>query len=84
MTNQAVAKIHRWLSTKSVQLADHKAEAFLVTNRQTVETITLIVGSCDISSELSLGYLGVQIDTRLRFDEQLRALSRKAEKVRNA
>lgn len=37
----------------------------------------------DISSQPPLRYLAVLIDTRLRFDEQLRTVSKKAEKLTN-
>lgn len=34
-----------------------------------VETITLIVGGCDIYLQPSLQYLGIEIDKRLRFNK---------------
>lgn len=48
------------------------------------ESIIFSVGGFDISSQLPLRYLGVQIETRLCFDEYLRTTSKKAGKVTNA
>lgn len=84
MANQAVREIRGWLAANGLQLADHKTEAVLVTSRKVRETITLRVGRCEIRSQPSLRYLGVQIDARLRFDEHLRIASSKAGAVCNA
>lgn len=82
--NEAVATVRQWLSSAGLHLADHKTEAVLVTSRKTQETITLDVGGCSIHSQPSLRYLGVQIDTRLRFDEHLQIVSARAGAVCNA
>lgn len=50
MTNQTAATIHRWLSTRDPQLADHETEAPLVTSRKIVKTNTPTAGGYDISS----------------------------------
>lgn len=84
MANVAVDKIRKWLTANGLQLADHKTEAVLVTSRTVRETITVTVGVCDIPSQPSLRYLGVQIDARLRFDDHLRIVSSRAAAVCNA
>lgn len=82
--NQAIRAIRGWLAENGLQLADHKTEAVLVTSRKVRETITLRVGGCEICSQPSLRYLGVQLDARLRFDDHLRIVSAKAGAVCNA
>lgn len=82
--NDAISSIKSWLTTAGLQLADHKTEAVLVTSRKKLETITLRVGSSNIISAPSIRYLGVQIDARLRFDEHLKRVGRKASQVANA
>lgn len=82
--NNAIGSIRSWLMTAGLQLADQKTEAVLVTSRKKTETITLKIGSCDITSAPSIRYLGVYIDARLRFDEHLRIVGKKASKVANA
>lgn len=76
--NDAVESIRRWLSANGLPLADHKAEVVLVTNRKTMETVTLSVGGYDISSQPSLRYLGIQIDARLRFAKHLQIVNARA------
>ena len=81
VANEAVAAIRRWLRSVGLQMAEHKTEAVLVTGRKVREIISLNVGGCRIDSQLSLKYLGVKIDARLRFDEHLRIVSEKASRT---
>jgi len=82
--NGAIATIRAWMSGVGLRLADHKTEVVLVSSRKISETITLSIGSCDIVSKPSLRYLGVQIDSKLRFDDHVKIVSQKASDVCNA
>lgn len=84
MANEAIRMVRQWLAANGLQLADHKTEVVLVTSRKATETITISVGGCDIPSQPSLRYLGVQLDARLRFDEHLQSVSSKAGTICNA
>ena len=75
-------KYKEYLDFIGLELAEHKTEAILITGRKVVETITLRVGQHIITSQPAIRYLGVMIDARLNFKQQIEHAVTKASAVR--
>lgn len=74
-------KINQWMDTVNLQLAKQKTEAVLITSRKEVEKIKLKVGDQEITSQPHIRYLGVMLDARLNFKQQVEHVTNKASTV---
>uniref|UniRef100_A0ABD2WMC7 Reverse transcriptase domain-containing protein n=1 Tax=Trichogramma kaykai TaxID=54128 RepID=A0ABD2WMC7_9HYME len=83
-SNETIRLVRAALTELGLQTADQKTEVLLVTSRKVTETITVRAGDHYITSAPCIRYLGVHIDARLRFEEHLRIVSDKENRVAGA
>ncbi|CAB0039418.1 unnamed protein product [Trichogramma brassicae] len=83
-SNETIRLVRAALTDLGLQTADQKTEVLFFTSRNVRETINLRAGDQYITSAPYIQYLGVHIDARLRFDEHLRIVSDKANRVAGA
>ena len=69
--NTAVSRVRNSIAGIGPKLADNKTHVLLVSSRKRMEFITITVGDQRITSKQRVKYLGVVIDNRLTFREQL-------------
>jgi len=76
--NCAIRAVEERLSVAGLELASHKTEAVLISSRKAVESVHIQIGGTTISSQRSIKYLGVILDTRLSYRELLEYVNKKA------
>ncbi|KAL4104231.1 hypothetical protein QTP88_019540 [Uroleucon formosanum] len=76
--NPTLAAINEWMLQRGLQLAHHKNEAALLTNRRAFTPPRLEVGGHPINITKSLRYLGVTLDQRLNFAPHVDTVAKKA------
>lgn len=79
--NQIMRRVSRWLHDHGLNLATEKTELVLLTRRQIPTDFLFQVETEQIRSQPSVTYLGVRLDTKLTFWEQIRHTTEKATKV---
>ena len=81
IANESIATVKNWIESVGLALAEHKTEALLVSGRKIKEKITIKVGTHNIESKDEIRYLGVILDSKLKFKAHIRYACEKAAKV---
>lgn len=74
----AIQQVEVWMRGAHLTIAPHKTEMVLISNRKSVQTATITVGTHTIQSRRSLKYLGVMIDDRLSFNSHVDYATKRA------
>ena len=76
--NTSLFLMKRWMDSKGLQLAIQKTEAILVTDRRVFRMPEIILGTEKIQWKKHLRYLGVELDTKLKFGPHILEATGKA------
>lgn len=79
--SEAADTARNWLLGVGLQLAIRKSEALVITNTRTYNDMTVHVGEQQILASKSIKYLGLQIDSKLKFTQHAKYTAIKAQKV---
>lgn len=79
--NQVMRRVCTWVGDHGLSLATEKTEIVLLTRRRIPTNIQVNVGEEPILAKRAVKYLGVRLDTKLSYWEQIRTASEKAAKI---
>lgn len=78
VANECLRRTSRWLKANGLKIAAHKTEAILITDRRLFTPPTLVLEGQVVHWAKSLRYLGVQLDSGLRYTEHVNKTAEKA------
>ena len=76
--NESLWRAKRWFDSRGLKMAPEKTEALLVTDRKSFLYLRIVFGEHEVEWKTSIKYLGVQLDRRLTFGENLKIAIAKA------
>lgn len=79
-SNQALEIVRNWLSDNGLWVAKEKSEAVVLTRKWAYRNPVFIMDGCQVPIKSSIRYLGVQLDTRRTFTQNV---NEKASAARN-
>ena len=80
--NSQIREILEWCNRNNLSLKPAKSEFMTVTNNIVVNCPLLFIGTDPIKKVDSFKYIGIHVDTRLKFDVQIYHLKGKLSKLR--
>lgn len=78
---EAVEMVENWMCERKLELAHHKTEVLMISNRKAVQQVKVVVGELTIDSRREVKHLGVLIDDRLNFNSHIDYACEKASKA---
>lgn len=79
--NRVLLRVMNWMEEMGLTLAPEKTEAVLLTTRRNVSPISFRLQHVNISLSSAIKYLGIWLDTKLTFAEQVNRVTKKADKT---
>lgn len=78
---QVMIRTKSWLGDHGLQLATHKTELLLITRRHIPVEIDIQIGEITIPTKTSVNYLGIRLDSKLTYSNQIQYATNKAAKI---
>ena len=78
---QVMSRVRRWMSERGLELALTKTEIVLLTKKRIPRLFPVQVGEVTAGTKAAIRYLGVMLDTKLTFWDQIRKGADKAAEV---
>lgn len=82
--NTAIDAIANWQVNCGLQLAPEKTEAVMLTGKRSFQRPRIVIKDYEIEFKKSIRYLGIELDTRLRFGAHVTKVAKKATKAATA
>ena len=76
--NQVMRRVDHWLTQHELSLAPQKTEIVVLTRKRINTIVPIQVGGTEIETKKAVKYLGLMIDSKLTFWEQIRQAADKA------
>ena len=76
--NESLWRAKRWLDRRGLKMAAEKTDALLVTDRRSFQYPRIVLGEHEVEWKTSIKYLGVQLDRRISFGNDLKIAATKA------
>ncbi|KAL1446556.1 hypothetical protein WDU94_003615, partial [Cyamophila willieti] len=84
LTNDALEKIHNWMSDNQLQVAPEKSEAVLLSGKKKCAPLNIHICGQRIHVKKEVKYLGVILDSRLSFKPHITYVTEKADRTATA
>ncbi|KAL1453324.1 hypothetical protein WDU94_007470 [Cyamophila willieti] len=81
LTNDALEKIHNWMSDNQLQIAPEKSEAVLLSGKKKCAPLNIHICGQRIHVKKEVKYLGVILDSRLSFKPHITYVTEKADRT---
>lgn len=76
--NDSLTKVEEWLTANGLEAAAHKTECVLLTRKRLFTPPVIYMGGHRVELSQSIRYLGVQMDSKLRYTEHVTKAAAKA------
>lgn len=83
IANEVLGKVKKWMGAHGLKLAEEKTEVVILSRKTSIRTrgIPINLGSITVTTKEFVKYLGIAIDVKLRYKQQIDKACKKAENV---